>query len=52
MQERHGVILTGGLGFLGSSISQVLCDAGYNVVIVDNKDRPVDLNQNLNYYFV
>ena len=49
MKNKRDVILTGGLGLLGSSASQALNNAGYSVIIVDKEDRPDNLNQDIGY---
>jgi len=49
MENKRDVVLTGGLGLLGSSASQALLDSGCNVIVVDKDDRPGDLNRDISY---
>ena len=34
--SKHKIVVTGGAGFIGSHVAQVYCDAGLEVVVIDN----------------
>lgn len=41
------ILITGGIGFIGSHAAEVFSDLGYNVVVVDNLSRPqINLKDN------
>jgi len=45
------VLVTGGLGFIGSSITDLLVEKGYDVVVVDNLATGSKKNRNVNSKF-
>lgn len=44
MSEIKNVLITGGAGFIGSHVADLLIEKGYNVVVVDNLSSGSDLN--------
>lgn len=46
MTNNENILITGGAGFIGSHVTDLLIDAGYNVFVVDNLSSGYDSNIN------
>lgn len=46
MKDCKNVLVTGGAGFIGSHVSDLLISKGYNVIVVDNLSSGADANLN------
>lgn len=51
MKDFKNVLITGGAGFIGSHVSDLLIANGYNVFVVDNLSSGMDSNLNKNVKF-
>lgn len=52
MEDCKNVLITGGAGFIGSHVSDLLLEKGYNVIVVDNlsSGRDNNLNKSAKFY--
>lgn len=52
MENSKNVLITGGAGFIGSHLGDLLVENGYNLVVVDNLSSGIDgnLNKNAKFY--
>lgn len=52
MEDCKNVLITGGAGFIGSHVCDLLIDNGYNVIVVDNLSSGCssNLNKNVKFY--
>lgn len=51
MEDDKNVLITGGAGFIGSHVCDLLIENGYNVLVVDNLSSGSDFNLNKNAKF-
>lgn len=51
MENSKNVLITGGAGFIGSHVSDLLIKHGYSVIVVDNLSSGADSNLNKNAKF-
>lgn len=51
MEDDKNVLITGGAGFIGSHVCDLLIENGYNVFVVDNLSSGSDFNLNKNAKF-
>lgn len=52
MENCQNVLITGGAGFIGSHVGDLLTEKGYNVIVVDNLSSGAEhnLNKNIKFY--
>lgn len=51
MEDSKQVLITGGAGFIGSHVGDMLVDKGYKVIVVDNLSSGFDANLNKQFKF-